>query len=126
MHMRILMAVPKYPFPILGGLERQAHELAKSLVKRGHAVYALSSRFDLSQNDVELIDGVQVHRVKWAEFRPARFLLSPFSLARILVELRRHVDLVHVHNVSWFGAFITLFSKALGLPVITKLPNIAD
>ena len=50
----------------------------------------------------------------------------PFSLARILFKLRRDVDLVHVHNVSWFGAFVTLFAKALGLPVITKLPNIGD
>ena len=118
------MAVPKYPFPIVGGLERQSHELAKALVERGHAVHALSSRFDLAQNDVELIDGVQVHRLKWIEFRPARFLLLPFGLARILVKLRRVVDLVHVHNVSWFGAFVMLFAKALGLPVITKLPNI--
>jgi glycosyltransferase involved in cell wall biosynthesis len=31
-----------------------------------------------------------------------------------------------VHNVSWFGAFVTVFAKALGLPVITKLPNIGD
>ena len=107
-------------------MERQAHELAKALVQRGHAVHALSSRFDPGQNDVELIDGVQVHRVKWVEFRPARFLLFPFSLARILVKLRRDVDLVHVHNISWFGAFVTLFAKALGLPVITKLPNIGD
>ena len=49
--MRILMAVPKYPFPVVGGLERQAHELAKALVQRGHAVHALSSRFDPGQND---------------------------------------------------------------------------
>lgn len=123
---RVLMAVPKYPFPISGGLERQSHELAKALVQRGHSVYALSSRFDPGQSDVELIDGVQVHRLKWIEFRPLRFLLFPFGLARIMVKVRRAVDLVHVHNVSWFGAFVTLFAKALGLPVITKLPNIGD
>ncbi|MGH9904768.1 MAG: glycosyltransferase family 4 protein, partial [Pyrinomonadaceae bacterium] len=120
------MAVPKYPFPIVGGLERQSHELAKALVQRGYAVHALSSRFDPGQNDVELIDGVQVHRLKWIEFRPVRFLLFPFSLARILVKIRHDVDLVHVHNVSWFGAFVMLFAKALGLPVITKLPNVGD
>ena len=28
---RVLMVVPKYPYPVLGGLERQAHELAKAL-----------------------------------------------------------------------------------------------
>jgi len=47
-------------------------------------------------------------------------------LARMLFKLKREVDLVHVHNISWFGAFVTLFSKALGLPVITKLPNFGD
>jgi glycosyltransferase involved in cell wall biosynthesis len=123
---RILMAVPKYPFPVVGGLERQSHELAKALVQRGHAVHAVSSRFDPGQNEFEVINGVRLHRVKWVGFRPARFLLFPFSLARIFFNLKRDVDLVHVHNVSWFGAFVTLFAKALGLPVITKLPNIGD
>ena len=124
--MRILMVVPKYPFPIVGGLERQAYELAKALVRRGNVVEVLSSCFEPSQNDLELVDGVRVHRQKWIEFRPVRFLLSPFSLAQILIELRRDVDLVHVHNNSWFGAFVTLVAKMLGLPVITKLPNVGD
>jgi glycosyltransferase involved in cell wall biosynthesis len=124
--MRILMAVPNYPFPVVGGLERQVHELAKALVQRGHVIHAVSSRFDPKQSDFEMIDGVHVHRVKWVEFKPARFLLSPFGLARILFRLKPEVDLVHVHNISWFGAFVTLFSKAVGLPVITKLPNIGD
>jgi len=124
--MRILMVVPKYPFPVVGGLERQAHELAKSLVQRGHTVHALSSRFDSGQNGIESIDGVLVHRVEWVEFKPGRFLLSPFSLVRILYKLKRDVDVVHVHNISWFGGFVTLFAKAVRLPVITKLPNIGD
>ena len=124
--MRILMAVSNYPFPVVGGLERQAHELTKALVQRGLAVHALSSRFDQGQYGFEMIDGIRVHRMKWIEFRPVRFLLSPFSLARVLYKLKRDVDLVHVHNISWFGAFVTLIAKALGLPVITKLPNIGD
>jgi glycosyltransferase involved in cell wall biosynthesis len=124
--MRILMAVPKYPFPIVGGLERQAHELAKALVRRGHTVHVLSSRFVAGQKSVDLIDGVRVARVKWIELKPVRFLWSSFGLARVLYKLKRDVDLVHVHNISWFGAFITVFSQALGLPVLTKLPNIGE
>lgn len=124
--MRILMAVPKYPFPIAGGLEGQAHQLAKTLVQRGHCVHALSSRFDPAQQDCEAVEGVRVHRVRWIEFAPARFLLFPFSLAALLFKLRAEVDLVHVHNLSWFGAFVTLCAKALGLPVLTKLPNFGD
>lgn len=124
--MRILMAVPKYPFPIAGGLEGQAHQLAKALMQRGHRVHALSSRFDAAQHDEETVEGVQVHRVKWVEFTPARFLMFPFSLTAQMLKLRREVDLIHVHNLSWFGAFVTLFAKAMGLPVITKLPNFGD
>jgi glycosyltransferase involved in cell wall biosynthesis len=43
-----------------------------------------------------------------------------------MIKVRRSIDLVHVHNVSWFGAFVTLFAKALRLPVITKLPNVGE
>ncbi len=124
--MRILMVVPKYPFPVVGGLERQAHELARALVGRGHAVHAVSSRFNAGQNAFEVIDGVRLHRVKWIGIRPARFLLFPLSLAHIFIKLKPDVDLVHVHSVSWFGTFVTLLAKALRLPVITKLPNIGD
>jgi len=124
--MRILMVSPKYPFPVVGGLERQAHELAKALVQRGHSVHVVSSRFDSRQNEVEIIDGIQVHRVPWNESRLVRFVFLPFRLVRLLVQVRAQVDLIHVHNISWFGAFITLLARALGKPVITKLPNIGD
>lgn len=122
--MRILMAVPKYPFPVAGGLEQQAHELAKALIQRGHSVHVVSSRFDSRQHDVECIEGVQVHRVPWKESRLVRFVFLPFSLALILLQVRGQVDLIHIHNISWFGAFITLLAKALGKPVMTKLPNV--
>ena len=32
---RVLMAVPQYPYPVVGGLERQSHELAKALIGLG-------------------------------------------------------------------------------------------
>jgi glycosyltransferase involved in cell wall biosynthesis len=123
---RVLMAVPCYPFPVVGGLERQSHELAKTLVQRGHTVSAISSRFDATQRDVELIDGVRVHRVKWISFKPARFLVVAFGLVKILAKLRQELDLIHVHNISWFGGFVSILARVLGLPVITKLPNSGD
>src|ERR1043166_5273168 len=126
MKARVLMAVPKYPFPVVGGLERQAHELAKALIKRGHVVHAVTGRFDPRQKNVECTEGVWVHRIKWVEFKPIRFALFPFSMARILIKLRQEIDVVHVHNLSWFGAFVMLLATALGLPVITKLINIGE
>lgn len=59
---------PEIRVPGRRGLERQAHELAKALIQGGDAVHALSSHFYPSPDDIELIDDVCVHRVKWILF----------------------------------------------------------
>ncbi|HEX4885015.1 MAG TPA: glycosyltransferase family 4 protein, partial [Casimicrobiaceae bacterium] len=122
--MRILMAVAQYPFPVAGGLERQAHELALALVRRGHDVHALSTRFAPGQGAEQTLGAVAVHRIAWSRSRALRFAVQPLGLARAMLRLRRRIDVVHVHNVSWFGAWVTLLAQAEGLPVLTKLPNI--
>lgn len=121
--MRILMVVPKYPFPVVGGLERQAHELSKCLLERGNAVLVLSSRFDRIQQPSEQVEGVEVHRIPWADAKWQRFVLMPWRLFTTLRRLRTKADLVHIHNITWFGAFTTVVAKGLGLPVMMKLPN---
>jgi glycosyltransferase involved in cell wall biosynthesis len=117
------MAVAKYPEPLCGGLERQAHELAKALNKSGHTVQVVSTRFDRSQTNCDELDGVQISRASWSAFAPWRFICQGFSLARLLPKLIKSADVVHVHNVSWFGAYVTVFAKTFGRPVMTKLPN---
>jgi glycosyltransferase involved in cell wall biosynthesis len=121
--MRILMVVPKYPFPVIGGLERQAHELAKVLQDRGHSIAVLSSRFDDSQAEDELVEGIEVRRIPWSESRAARFIAMPWHIFVAMASLRRRVDVIHVHNITWFGAFVTVVAKLCRLPVIIKLPN---
>jgi len=78
---RVLMAVPQYVFPVVGG--RSAHELGKALVQGRDAVHALSSHFYPSQDDVELVDGVCVHRVKVDRVR------TEFSLDIVVSQLHR-------------------------------------
>lgn len=121
---RVLMVTAKYPYPVVGGLERQAHELARTLARHGHAVHVVSTSFHSKQPDFDLADGIQIHRIKWFEVRLWRFLILPFSLMRILLQLRRDVDLVHLHSVSWFSLFTLLFVKIIGMPVLSKLPSI--
>lgn len=121
--MHVLMIVPKYPFPVVGGLERQAHELSKSLLTCGHSVTVLSTEFDDDQKQSEQIDGVHVIRIPWYESKLRRFLVMPWRLFTTMVRLRRSVRVVHVHNITWFGACTTVIAKLLGLPVIAKLPS---
>ena len=68
------MVVAHYPFPIVGGLEKQAHELSKFLVLKQVTVSVLSGKFANSQDSLEIIDGVTVHRIDWYKNRFFRFL----------------------------------------------------
>ena len=121
--MRILMVTAQYPFPVAGGAERQAHELARTLVRKGHSVQVLSTAFDPTQSAEETIDDVQVHRVPWVEERAQRFVRSPARMLRILFRIRGQADVVHLHNLSSFCAFVGVLAKLAGIPVVTKLPN---
>lgn len=121
--MRILMAVHNYPYPILGGLERQAHILSKALIRRGIQVTVISGRVRRDQPASEIVEGVSVIRLPWYRNTYLRLLGTPVPLILAMVKLRSHFDVVHIHNLGGFGAWVLLLSKLLQKPVLVKLPN---
>ncbi len=121
---RVLMAVPQYPYPVMGGLERQSHELAKALLGLGIGVQALSGKIEATQARQESVEGVLVHRIPWPRKKYVRFLRTPFDVFAVLFSRRDTYDIVHLHQFSWFGAFVILLARALGKPVLTKLPSV--
>lgn len=122
----VLMAVPLYPPPVVGGLEKQAHELAVHLVARGHRVLAISGRITAAQGAVEQVDGVEVHRIGGATKGASRWLGSPLATWARLRRLVAQVDVVHVHVFSGFGLFFILLARMHRKPVLVKLPNVGD
>ncbi len=120
----VLMAVPQYPPPIVGGLEKQAHDLAAELVRRGHRVLALSGRITPDQPAVARVDGVEVYRLGWPRSRFVRWFASPFMVWRQMHRLVRHVDVIHVHVISSFGLFVVLLGHFYRKPVLVKLANV--
>jgi glycosyltransferase involved in cell wall biosynthesis len=123
---RIMMAVPQYPYPVLGGLERQSHELAKALRALGHEVQAVSGRMAGGAVTSETVEGVFVHRIAWPRSALARFFVTPPALLRVLAGRRDSYDVIHLHQFSWFGAFVILSARLLGKAVMTKLPSVGD
>lgn len=121
---RVLMVAPYYPYPVAGGIEKQAHELARALSVLGTPVLALGVHHAPGQRNVEQVDDVTVLRLPWSEHRAWRYLRTPFDLFTTLIRERRRYDLVHVHVPSWFGMMTIVCAKALGKPVLTKLPNV--
>ena len=124
--LRILMAVPQYPYPVIGGLERQAHELAKALSAEGARVSVVSGSMGQQRSGVELVEGITVYRIPWFHSRWLRLLSTTGGVIATMVRRRRDFDVVHNHNVSWFGALVIVIAKVLRKPVISKLPNVGE
>jgi glycosyltransferase involved in cell wall biosynthesis len=121
---RVLMVVLRYPYPALGGLERQAHELALALRGLGTDVQVVSARAMPTQPDLENVEGIPVHRIPWTPRRWARFLRMPLHLFIALYRLRRSYDVIHLHNHSWFGLYTIVIARLLRKPILTKLPGV--
>ena len=121
---RVLMAVPQYPFPVVGGIERQAHELSKALVRLGVDITVLSGKTSTRQPRRETVEGINVIRVPWSERKAFRFPIAATGIVAAMNRISTRFDVVHIHNISVFGAFVSFISHALGKPVLTKIPNV--
>jgi glycosyltransferase involved in cell wall biosynthesis len=124
--MRILMVVPFYPYPIMGGLEKQAHELARALSQSAISVTAVGVRFHGKHPATEVVDGVEVVRLPWPQSRFIRFITSACSLVMVMMKRRHDYDVVHIHQHSWFGLSAVLIARLLGKPSLIKLPNVGN
>lgn len=123
---RVMMVVPQYPYPVVGGLERQAHELAKALRELGLDVQALSGRVEPGQPSYEIVEGIPVFRIPWSREKYLRFLRTPFELFRVLHAQRNTYDVIHLHQHSWFGLYTIIAAKLLRKAILTKLPNVGE
>lgn len=121
---RVLMFVPQYPYPVLGGLEKQSHLLSKALMTQGLVVQVISGKINPGQPDNELVEGVPVTRLFWSGLKPLRFALAPFSIAKQLWAKSSTFDVIHLHQCSWVGLFVIVLAKLLGKPILTKLASV--
>jgi len=95
---KILMLTSHY-HPTPGGSERQAHQLARSLVARGHGVRVLTMQCG-NHPVVSTLDGVRIYRSIHAVKRGVLFGVS-YLLTSIggIVRLGRDADIVHAHHL---------------------------
>ncbi len=120
------MVVPRFPPPVVGGLERQAFELSMQLPKFGHKVTVLSYRFAKSHEQDPLVSGVTVIRIQESKLPLVGLLLTAWSLARQVVGLRLTFEIVHVHTLSWFSAIAVMLAKIMRKKCVVKLANTGE
>ena len=113
--MRILIALTYYR-PHYSGLTIYSERLARALVKRGHQVTVLTSRFDPTYPEEEMVDGVRVIRMP-VLMRLSKGVIMPSIPFRAWKEIQQ-ADVVNLHLPQLDAAPISVLSRILGKPVV--------
>jgi glycosyltransferase involved in cell wall biosynthesis len=125
---KILVVVHDYLPRHAGGTEIHAHQTARELARRGHAVTALYTERDLAARDGELregtLDGVRtrefVHQREYADVRES------WEEERSLGIFREQVralapDVVHFQHLAIWGSRCIPAARAAGARVVVSL-----
>ena len=93
------------------------HEFAKRLRRSGAKVFVLTIVHSEKDKRFEIRDGIPIVRI---EPRIYFLLFNPFKLLNIIRILNK-ADLVHVHAIDVFGAFLILVTKLIKKPVVVTV-----
>ncbi len=113
--MRILIALTYYR-PHYSGLTLHAEREACALVKRGHQVTVLTSRYEDRLAAHEICYGVEVVRPK-VGLHVSKGVIMP-SMPYWAWKLVRKADVVHLHLPQFDAAFIAVLARLMGKPVV--------
>jgi glycosyltransferase involved in cell wall biosynthesis len=109
--MRILFIAPSY-YPHIGGVEYVVKSVAERLAKAGHEVVIIAGEQGADKPYEDVVDGVKV--VRWPVWSPGNAYHIPRKrgdLEKLLKELARQVDAVHIHSVH------SIFTVYAGLAI---------
>jgi glycosyltransferase involved in cell wall biosynthesis len=125
---KILVVLHDYLPRHTGGSEIHAHQTARELARRGHAVTALFTERDLAAPEgtvrTGMLDGVRtlevVHQREYADVRES--WEEERSLARFREQLAAlRPDVVHFHHLAIWGSRCIPAARASGARVVVTL-----
>lgn len=125
---KVLMVISQF-YPIIGGAEKQAELLAKTLCKKGIQVSIATGWWNFGTPHREIDSGIRIVRnfSCWRMFgikglRTLGVFFYAISLGIYLLTHRKEYDIIHVHQVL-YPAFVSTFigKGILKKPVLAKM-----
>ena len=113
--MKILVELTYYR-PHTSGLTIYAERMAKALVKRGHQVTILTSRYDQKLPLEEILDGVKIIRVP-VLCRISKGVIMP-KIGLLATRLIRSHDVVHLHLPQFDAAGFAIRGRLFNRPTV--------
>jgi len=94
--MRICM-ITSTPFPPEDGIGYHVYNLSKKLMERGHDV-TLITRGSLRKIETSNFEGIKIIKVLYVPFYPFHVNIHGFFVNKVLMEIRKNFDVVHMHT----------------------------
>ncbi len=124
MSLKILVIAPDYPYPVVGGLQKQAHELNRELMRLDCELLVLSGKHARGDASSEVVDGISVCRSpRLGRLRSRLIFNALWMVWNVFLRAGRY-DVVHIHNLSTIGALAAVAARVRGTSVLMKLPNV--
>ena len=118
---KILMFVPQFPMPVVGGLEKQAFILTQALIKKGIKVQVLSGKINNSNISRKFDKNLNVTRIYWPKNIFLRFIFSSLSMIVYFIKNTNNFDIIHLHQISSNCYLLIILSKVFNKKIIVKL-----
>lgn len=113
-------------FPIIGGTERQAQQIAQRLVQDRNAVFVLTRKVTRELPDKEELNGLPVYRLPLAGISKLSELIFSILSMGFLLSHRSRFQVIHFHHISFPVALVLLFCKLIGKKTVIKIPTSGD
>ena len=116
--MHFAFVSPSY-YPHIGGVEYVVKSVAERLVKMGHEITVIAGKPEIDKSREEEINSVKI--IRWPVWSPGEAYHYPRrrdDLRRLLREIFRDVDIVHIHSVH------TIFTVFSGLSIAKEAGDV--
>lgn len=120
--MKIIFTI-RYFHPFVGGTEKQALTLASQLVAKGVEVTILTSRFQKSWQQCEVLEKVKVVRLFSPRIKVVGALIFLACLALYLIKQRNQYSLIHTFQIGYTSFLSILLGLCLRKPSLLKLAS---
>jgi len=118
------MFVPQFPPPVVGGLEKQAQHLARSLSDKKIDVYILSGTVSILHRGSDVREGYSVRRIFWPKNKVFRYSILFCSIFFHFFILRNKIEIVHCHQISLGSLWLLFIAKIFKKKTVIKLANV--
>ncbi len=124
--LRVCMAIDRF-YPLGGGAEAQALQLARHLQAEGVEVMVITRRVEPQLAPFERADGLPITRIPPVGLRTHQVTaLEFFTFAAALWRQRHEYDLIHTHDARTVYLAAMIVHRLTGKPLVAKVPTLGD